>query len=215
MVFFLQITLHSFHSVAEVSICLIRHCKLSVTLRYVTLRWGPTSAIMWPFLLYGIWTLEFLLVSYSSSFCFHSLSVPLSQLLSPTLYHRSCYRPFPVFHREFTGGRSVPRERREVHRVREDQGPNLLSRDLPRTSQTPPELVRNVMFCDGQFDLLPAEQPLAVVFAPGIQLNLKVVCRPWGKCSDTVQLYAYLNSSVTIDGSKNLTKGNSLQIVWT
>lgn len=161
---------------------------------------------------------EFLLVSYSSSFCFHSLSlsVPLSQLLLPTLYHRSCYRLFPVFHREFTGGRSVPGERREVHRVREDQGPNLLSRDLPRTFQSPPELLRNVMFCDGHFGLLPAEQPLAVVFAPGIQLNLKVVCRPWGKCSETVQLYAYLNSSATINGLKNLTNKifkNSLDII--
>ena len=144
-----------------------------------------------------------------------SLSAPLSQLLSPTLYHRSCYRPFPVFHREFTGGRSVPGERREVHRVREDQGPNLLSRDLPRTSQTPPELLRNIMFCDGQFGLLPAEQTMVVVFAPDIQLNLKVVSRPCGKCSDTVQLHPYLNFSVTIDGLKNLTNRNSLHIVWT
>lgn len=127
-------------------------------LRYITL--GPTSAISWPFLSYGIWnwsrvpTCFLFILSLFPSSLYSSFTTSLPH------YHRSCYRPFPVFHREFTGGRSVPRERREVHRVREEQGPNLLSRDLPRTSQTPPELLRNVMFCDGQFGLLPAEQPL-------------------------------------------------------
>lgn len=73
-----------------------------------------------------------------------SLSIPLLQLLYPTPHHRSCYRPFPVFYRKFTGARSVPREHREEHKVREDQGPNLLSRDLLRTP--PPPTPTNASF---------------------------------------------------------------------
>lgn len=83
---FLQITLHSFHSVAADLICLIRHCKLSVTLCYVTLRWVLHQPSVDLFSHTEFETdPEFLLVSYSSSLCFHSLSVPLSQLLSPTI----------------------------------------------------------------------------------------------------------------------------------
>lgn len=75
---------------------------------------------------------------------FLSLSIPLLQLLYPTPHHRSCYRPFPVFYREFTGARSVPREHRQEHKVREDQGPNLLSRDLLPTP--PPPMPTNASF---------------------------------------------------------------------
>jgi hypothetical protein len=76
MVFFLQITLHCFHSVAADSIRLIRHFKLSVTLRYVTLRWFLHQPSVDLFSCTEFETdPEFLHVSYSSSFYFHSLSL--------------------------------------------------------------------------------------------------------------------------------------------
>lgn len=82
---------------------------------------------MFPFIL-------FLILFYLFQFPFHNFA--------PYFLSSACYRPFLVFHRDFTDGRSVPGEHGEKHRVGEDQGPNLLSRDLPRTPDAPPDLLR-------------------------------------------------------------------------
>lgn len=88
MVFYLQITLHCFHSVAADSVNLIRHCKLSVTLLYVTLRWVLHQPSVDLFSCTEFETdPEFLLVSYSSSFCFHSLSLSLCSPFTTSLPH--------------------------------------------------------------------------------------------------------------------------------
>lgn len=116
-------------------------------LRYVALRLVPRLPSVDLFSGRGFGTdPEFLFVSFHPlSDASLSLSLyPLLQLLYPTPHHRSCYRLFPVFYREFTGARSVPREHRQEHQVREDQGPNLLSRDLLRT--TPPPNAHKCIF---------------------------------------------------------------------
>lgn len=120
----------------------------SFKLRYVTLRFVPHLPSVDLFSCRGFGTdPEFLFVSFhplSDASPSLSFSIPLLQLLYPAPHHRSCYRPFHVFYREFTIARSVPREHRQEHKVREDQGPNLLSRDLLRTP--PPPTPTNASF---------------------------------------------------------------------
>jgi hypothetical protein len=105
-----------------------------------------------------------------------SLSIPLSQFLYPTPHHRSCYRPFHVFYREFT--RSVPREHRQEHKVREDQGANLLSRDLLRTPLRPRNVHKRI-FQETSYAMMDSrayflQELLHVAFAFGTQLNLRL-----------------------------------------